>query len=359
MEPLRILQLIDSLDLGGAERMAVNYANALVSRVELSALVATRKEGLLKDALDPRVAYLFLKRTIKIDLGAILRLKKFCKEHQITHIHAHGTSFFIAVLVKILRPSVKIIWHDHNGNRAYTSTVQNKILKICSLLFDGILVVNKGLETWARQKTATSNVLFLPNFVVREAITNEPVLKGISSKRIVCLANFRWQKNQLLLIEVFDLIQKAHPDWTLHLIGNGLKSTYGQKIVKLCEEKKLEEVVFFYEGITAIATVINQATIGVLTSVSEGLPMVVLEYGLYKKPVIVTAVGELPLIIQDGVNGSLVAPNDPKAFANALLKLMETSEVRISWGQALQETVANNYTEEAVLPPYLTWMKQL
>jgi glycosyltransferase involved in cell wall biosynthesis len=359
MEPLRIVQLIDSLDLGGAERMAVNYANALATRVAFSGLVATRKEGLLKDALDARVHYLFIERTKKIDWGAIVRLNNFCKKHQITHIHAHGTSFFSAVLVKILRPSIKIVWHDHNGNRASHSMVQNKVLKICSMFFDGILVVNKGLESWAKQKMTTKSVLFLPNFVVREAATNESILKGNPSKSILCLANFRWQKNQEMLIEVFDSINEAHPDWTLHLVGNGFKSNYGMKLVQLCEEKKLGDKVFFYEGITDIATVINQATIGVLTSVSEGLPMVVLEYGLYNKPVVVTSVGELPLIIQDGINGGLVAPNEPSAFVNKLLKLMDDAEVRKSWGNALQETVTNNYTEAAVMPTYVTWMKQL
>ena len=42
---MRIVQIIDSLDVGGAEKMAVNYANALVGRIEFSGLVVTRAEG--------------------------------------------------------------------------------------------------------------------------------------------------------------------------------------------------------------------------------------------------------------------------------------------------------------------------
>ena len=45
---MRILQLIDSLDAGGAERIAVNYANSLTQKVSFSGLVTTRKEGVLK-----------------------------------------------------------------------------------------------------------------------------------------------------------------------------------------------------------------------------------------------------------------------------------------------------------------------
>ena len=58
---MRIVQLIDSLDAGGAERMAVNYANALQSKIEFSGLVTTRKEGGLKEQINPKVSYLFLK----------------------------------------------------------------------------------------------------------------------------------------------------------------------------------------------------------------------------------------------------------------------------------------------------------
>ena len=54
---MRIIQIIDSLEAGGAERMAVNYANALAHTIEFSGLVATRKEGLLLNQIDSTVSY--------------------------------------------------------------------------------------------------------------------------------------------------------------------------------------------------------------------------------------------------------------------------------------------------------------
>ena len=59
---LRIVQLIDSLEPGGAERMAVNYANSLATVIPFSALITTRKEGALKKQLSPKVSYLFLNK---------------------------------------------------------------------------------------------------------------------------------------------------------------------------------------------------------------------------------------------------------------------------------------------------------
>ncbi|NBU81997.1 MAG: alpha-1,4-N-acetylgalactosamine transferase, partial [Flavobacteriaceae bacterium] len=114
---MRIVQIIDSLKIGGAEKMAVNYANALLNKIEFSGLVATRLEGNLKSELDEKVSYLFLNRKKIIDFGAFFRLRKYCKENKIDFIQAHGTSYFIAILVKLVYPKVKIVWHEHFGAR--------------------------------------------------------------------------------------------------------------------------------------------------------------------------------------------------------------------------------------------------
>lgn len=353
---LRIVQLIDSLEIGGAERMAVNYANALLSRVGFSGLVTTRNEGLLKAKLHTEVSYLFLNRTKKIDFTSLLLFAKYCKTNRISHIHAHGTSFFTAVLTKILHPSIKIIWHDHNGNRVFSSGFQNNTLRIFSIFFSGIIVVNKALEVWAKQKLASSKVLFLPNFVVKETVSEGAILKGAPNKRILCLANIRWQKNQTMVVEVAERIKSKYPDWTFHCVGNGLETDYGQQVQNLCKEKGLADCVYFYEGISDNATVINQATIGILTSVSEGLPVVVLEYGLYQKPIIVTSVGELPELINNHINGGIVKSNTTEDFCELLSFAIENVEAREKWSATFHQQVIENYTENKVLANYLNWI---
>ena len=56
---MRIIQIIDSLEVGGAEKMAINYANALAQRIEFSGLIATRKEGDLKSQINENVDYFY------------------------------------------------------------------------------------------------------------------------------------------------------------------------------------------------------------------------------------------------------------------------------------------------------------
>lgn len=77
---MRILQLIDSLEAGGAERMAVNYANALTDAIDFSGLVATRKEGPLLSQLGNKVSYLYLNKKAAVDFKALSDVAEICGE---------------------------------------------------------------------------------------------------------------------------------------------------------------------------------------------------------------------------------------------------------------------------------------
>jgi glycosyltransferase involved in cell wall biosynthesis len=356
----RVLQLIDSLDAGGAERVAVNYANALVNYVSFSGIVATRKEGALLSEINSKVSYLFLNKKKKIDFGAIFRLKKYVKENSITLIHAHSSSFLLAFLLKIIYPSIKIIWHDHYGNSDFLDTRPFLILKITAPFFNGVIAVNQNLKIWSEQKLGSKNVIYLPNFPVQQkSIVEKTHLKGIEGKRIVCLANLRPQKNHFLLLNVAQKLQKTHPDWSFHLVGKDFEDDYSEKIKNEIEILNLENNVFIYGSREDVDIILNQSTITILTSQSEGLPLSLLEYGLFKKPCVVTAVGEMPTIVKNKKNGFIVPSNQSDLFCDSLKELIENENLRTIFGTALFETIFEQYAPEKVIKQYLNWLKTL
>ncbi len=356
---MRILQIIDSLTAGGAERMAVNYANALAITVEFSGLVATRKEGPLLNQVSNKVSYLYLNKKGTIGLKSLFKLRKFVLENRIEIIHAHSTSFFLAFLLKISCPSVKLIWHDHYGDSEFLSKRPSLALRITLPFFDGIIAVNQNLKRWAKQKMHFKNVIYLPNFPSEEKeVSEHTVLKGIDGKRIVSLANLRVQKNHFLLIEVAKKMQLSHPEWTFHLVGKDFEDDYSRQIKNLILEYNLENNFFIYGSKQDIATILEQSKIAILTSQSEGLPVALLEYGLYRKPIVVTNVGEIPLLIQDGVNGFMVETGNVELFYDSLVKLLENETLQDDFGKALQQTIMDNYSEETVIKQYLAWVEK-
>jgi glycosyltransferase involved in cell wall biosynthesis len=357
---MRILQIIDSLDVGGAEKMAINYANSLANATAFSGLVATRKEGNLKSQLNKNVDYLFLNRKNTFDFGSILRLKNYCKKNRIDHLQAHSSSFFTAFLVKILYPKINIIWHDHNGLSEFLNTRKSVALKIASYFFKGIVVVNYQLKQWAEKTLNCKNVLYLANFTnLNVAEIKTTSLKGIAGKRILCLANLRFQKNHFLLIEVARKLKVSHPDWTFHLVGKDFEDDYSEKVKNAITENNLSDSVFIYGSKDDVQNCIEQAEICILTSQSEGLPVALLEYGLNKKPVVSTEVGEIPLIIKNEFNGFIVPKFDAENFYLSLVKLIASKDLRSSLGEQLYETLMKNNSEEAVIKAYLNWLKEM
>lgn len=355
---MRVLQLIDSLEAGGAERMAASYANALSAEIEFSGLTATRKEGALLDKINENVSYLFLRKKHAFDLRALFQLRSFVIQNKVNIIHAHSTSFLFAFLLKLTRPSLQLIWHDHYGDSEFLEKRPRFMLKVTIPFFSGIIAVNQKLKDWSERVLNFKNVIYLPNFSSMENEAQaDTILKGKNGKRIVSLANLRFQKDHFLLLEVAMRLKKSHPEWTFHLIGKDFEDRYSQKIRERISESNLGDHVFIYGTRTDVKNILNQAAIAILTSQSEGLPVALLEYGNSKKPVVVTNVGEIGALVKDNVNGFLIEAHKMELFYNALVKLIENPTLQTDFGNELYKTIVENNSEETIIKKYLNWLR--
>lgn len=340
---MKVLQIIDSLEAGGAERMAVNIANVLADAGHDSHLCVTRKEGLLKESIDYQVNYLFLEKKGRIGWNAILKLRNYIKKHKIEVIHAHSTSAFIGVLSCItLQNKPKFIWHDHYGKANELNDRPMMLLRLISSLFDHVVSVNLLLRDWALEHLKARQVTYLENFAVKPVDSQLQIsLKGSSGKRIVCLANLREQKDHFNLLDAFKLVHKAHQDWTLQLCGQDFHDDYSAKLKKLIIDKNLQNHVFLLGSRVDVSAILHECDIAVLSSKSEGLPVALLEYGLHKLPSVVTDVGACAEVVKD--YGIVVTPEDPAALAAAMMELINNKDKRISYGHSFFSHVVDNY----------------
>ena len=343
---MKVLQIIDSLEAGGAERMAVNIANVLAKEGHDSHLCVTRKEGLLQQAIAPEVAYLFLNKKGKIGWRAIFKLRSYIQQHQIEVLHAHSTSAYIAVLaLVILKNTPKLIWHDHYGKADQLDQRPHNIWKLISVFFDQIISVNKRLKTWAEQELNCKKVRYLENFAVK--VSTVPLLSplaGTVGKRIVCLANLREQKDQLRLLQAFEKLAPEYHEWTLHLCGQDFQDAYSKELRRHIQNPVLVSRVFLLGSRPDVTAVLNACDIGVLSSKSEGLPVALLEYGLCELPVVVTDVGACKEVVADC--GLVVPPENPELLAAALEELISNRKLRDLHAVQFREQVQQHYSSE-------------
>ncbi|MFL1012215.1 glycosyltransferase [Flavisericum labens] len=346
---MKVIQLIDSLELGGTERVAVNYANALVNCTDGSFLCATRKEGLLKGNLLNGVGYLFLDKTSTLDLKAVFKLNSYIKKHRITLVHAHSTSYFLGTMMKLLNPKLILIWHDHYGNSDYLSKRPKWILKCSALFFNHVICVNTKLKHWAKEHLKVNTVSYLPNFAQLNEAKPVTKLQGEPGKRMVCLANLRPQKDHINLLNGFKLLVEKYDTWTLHLVGQDFEDAYSNAVKRFISENNLAHCVFLYGSCSDTLHVLKQSDIGVLASKSEGLPLALLEYGLAGLPVVVTNVGDCKKVISTADDGILIEPEREDLLAAALVRLIENKDLREFMGQNLKRKVTHDFSEASMI----------
>jgi glycosyltransferase involved in cell wall biosynthesis len=351
---MRVLQLIDSLDAGGAERIAVSYANALTDEIEFSGLIATRKEGQLYNQLNKSVSYLFLNKKRAIDFKSVFRLRRFIIKNQVAIIHAHGTSFFIAILVKLVFPKIRIIWHDHYGARSKESKSKNKVLIFCSFFFSSIIAVNLQLKEWSQKNMLCKKVVFIPNFAAIEDKSKQTVLKGSENKRIVFLANLKNPKNHIAILKAFHELKLKDLGWTLHLIGRDYEDNYSQALKDFVNVNLLSNYIYIYGNRSDIQFILSQASVGILASTEEGFPVTLLEYALAGLAVVSSNVGYCSEIIDDEVSGLLFDPFNGSEIKEKLIKIIENEPLRNVLAENFRQNVNENYSEEMVIEKLMT-----
>ncbi|SDH03411.1 Glycosyltransferase involved in cell wall bisynthesis [Psychroflexus sediminis] len=344
---IRVIQLIDSLDAGGAERMAVNLSNALVDQVEFSGLVVSRSEGVLKTLVDDKVSYFFCSKKRSLDIAAIFFTLRFIKKNKINLLHAHGSSYFFAFLLKTFYPQLKLVWHDHHGNRPNESqSLKTKILKKVSNRFSHIFCVSKDLVKWSRKALNSSNVSLIHNFTMSNKISFKNETE-FDFPYIVCVANLRWQKNHLNLIKAYSILKQNNMKYKLILVGADKNDGYSHKLREKIKDLNLEKDVHILGQRSDVESIIANSSLCVLTSDVEALPMVLIEYANHKKPVIVTDVGQCADVV--GNYAQVVKPNDAEALSKAIGYYIDNPDVAKRDAEALHEKVQKEFNAEVII----------
>ena len=111
----------------------------------------------------------------------------------------------------------------------------------------------------------------------------------------------------------------------------------------------MEQIIIFTGFRTDIPEFLSMLDIFLLPSFWEGLPTALLEAMAMKKPVIATAVGGVPEIVDDGRTGVLIPPNDAGSLADTIIFLLQNPEIAKKLGQAAYEHIHQHYSLEMMI----------
>ncbi|MGZ4349648.1 MAG: glycosyltransferase family 4 protein [Solirubrobacteraceae bacterium] len=328
-----VLTLTDVIGRGGAEAIAEELCvQADPARFHRS-LCVTRPtahvpgaEASLARLRDAGVEVAFLERRHRFDLGPLGRLASLLRRRPVDVIHAHkfGSNVWAALLGGAVGVPV-VIAHEHTwsfeGHRARRLADRHVVARFS----DAVIAVSEAdrRRMVAEVGMPAHRVVLIPN-----GIAGAPTGDGAAVARelgltpgapvLVQTATLRPQKAVEVMIAATAIVRRAHPGVRLLVAGAGDIARFEA----VAAAEGVADAVSLLGPRGDVADLLAAASVGVLSSDFEGMPLAVLEYMAAGLPVVATDVGGLPEIVRDGETGFLTAPRDPAALAERIGRLL-------------------------------------
>ncbi|WP_406299291.1 glycosyltransferase [Embleya sp. NBC_00888] len=337
---VRVLWLAKGLGRGGAEQLLVNCARRLDGEryeVEVAYVLPW------KDALVPALRELGITvhclgggRVWPVRLRALLR----ARDYGLIHTHMPVP----AVAARVFSGKVPIVHTEHNMwpryrrptriANAWTYRRNNGVIAVSAAVAESIepARLRRGtVPTVIHHGPDLGDAFAGPGARerARQALDLDQDAFTVGS-----VANFTPKKDQLGLLAAHALVRERHPEAVLVLIGSGpLEATLRER----ASRPDLKGSVVFAGSRGDVPALLPAFDVFALSSRQEGLPVSLMEAMTVGLPSVVTAVGGMPEIVTDGVEGAVVPAGDPAAFADALVAFATEPARRRACGEAAAE----------------------
>ena len=364
---MRVVMLSNSFppEIGGIQEHVVNLAQALVAQGHQVRVVTVRRNK--TQPIHDTFAGLKVTRLPQVNLPktltaqylaaatAVLIALRLRGQADVVHYHTYWPDAFTAFVVNKFVPT---IYTAHESRFLIMNEQGNSRGKLRLALkpFQGVLAPSTELLNVARELGVSSEKsAFIPNavdanrFSPRVARGSLRSLCNIPADHLVIFCPRRLvQKNGVdYLIESLHLTRQRFAGTTLVIAGDGPERT---KLEARVSELGLQGSVNFLgnQDNQKLPEFYADADIVAIPSLKEATSIAGLEAMASARAVVATNVGGLPEIIDDGVSGLLVPPRDPQALSLAILRLIETPELRNQLGLAARACVEKKFTWDQV-----------
>lgn len=349
---MRIVQVLDTLRVGGAQKMQVFLVRSLqplgidLTVVNLSNYADPTLVAQLEAAGARVVAFPFPRL---FSPASFFRLVRFLRKEKFDLVHAYLTYANILAPLAGRLSGTPVIASLRNAEYRHHKYVLRKYIEDFSFqhLAQRVMANGNAVGDFARKRSGktpvdviVSAVDMIPLLVEveRDSLRHE-LVGDVQRPLILSVGRLTRAKGFFDLLDAFKIVHSAQPNAALVIAGGGVLQ---DNLIDHIHKLDLQNDVFLLGPRHDIPRLLASADIYVNSSHWEGTPVSVLEAMSAGLPVVATIVGENPYLLSQET-GRLVPPGQPEKLAAELISLLNSPQTRIELGRAARIRIKENY----------------
>lgn len=349
----RIGFMINTLGLGGAERVISNIANKFASLSGWKVYFIVKNKATEEYELHPSIKRINIfesapkSHSVKALFCYVKKVRQICRENDIDIlVNFMAASNIKGILATLGLKTKCIVSVRDDPNSEYGEWYLRLLAKKLFPLADGVVFQTNEEAKWFGDAIRRKGTI-IPNPVNGKFRLTDDEYRNVKSRRnIVAVGRLEEQKNHLMLLKGFEKIKNEFPDEKLIIYGKG---SYYDTIKDFIETAGMEKSVELAGLSYNIHEKIKDAKLFVMTSNHEGIPNAMLEAMTLGLPVICTdcPAGGPREYICDGKEGLLIKVGDVEGLVKAMRRMLLDNNLRTSLGEAAR-IKSKIFSEEVV-----------
>jgi sugar transferase (PEP-CTERM/EpsH1 system associated) len=354
--PIRVMHVVDVLSLAGMEYGVIKLVNRLdPDRVSSMICCLRFQREATRSLLNSRIPVFELQKPPGRNLQLVMKLAALLRRNRVDIVHSHNWSTFLYTVLAAALARVPILIHGAHGRENQTvPRLQLLMSRWLATRVTRVVSVSSELsrELVTRWKISPARVSTIVNGVDPAAFDQPASLEALrqelqlspDTRVVMNIGGLRPVKDHPTLLRAFARIHEKLPETRLLIVGTDMGRGIQSDLEKLAEELGIRKVIQFTGVRTDVPQLLALCDVYVNSSVFEGMSNTILEAMAARKPVIATAVGGNPELVQHGVTGFLVPPKNDQQLAERLEQLLTDPALSRKLGSAGRGEIERHYT---------------
>jgi glycosyltransferase involved in cell wall biosynthesis len=236
-----------------------------------------------------------------------------------------------------LKTRIPVIFEVHGSKYVQEKEKNNKLFDFLSIKIKEVGIKKYNKAVFLSKESATEWNFKNPIIIPNPTSFSTDNCSNLTSKNVIAVARHSYEKGLDRMLQIWQKVIIKYPDWRLEIYG---KSNENQDLQKMANSLNIGNNIDFFEPIKNISEKYIDSSIYIMTSRSEGFPMVLLEAMALGLPSIAYDCPVGPrTIITNNKNGFLIENGNRDSFVQKLELLIEDENLRMQMGKNAQESV--------------------